>query len=119
MILRIILAAVEVALLGVFFMTAVDAAIYRSAGFVRGGSFRIDELHHAYIGPPLVVIGWFVSPWLMLAGVLLTADDTYQHWRQTWCAESDYRSPVHVLFAATLWKLRWVQRLTKWLDARL
>lgn len=114
----VILTAIEVGLLGVFLLTAAEAGILRSMGF-REATFRIDEFHHSYLGPPLVIVGWWTSPWVMFVGVVLTADDTYQHWRQTWCAEPEYRSPLHRLFGATLWRLRWVRDLSKWLDQRL
>lgn len=117
MIAEIILASLEVGLFGVFFVAAADAAIYRGVGL--RSDFRIGELHHAYLGGLLVVVGWFVSPWLMVAGVLVTGDDTWQHHVQTWRCEPEYRSPLHRLFGATLWRWRWIQDLTRWLDERL
>lgn len=116
MIIKLVLASVEIALVGVFLVAAADAAIYRGACRT---DVRIGEVHHLYVGMLMVVVGVFVSPWLMLAGVLVSADDAYQHGRQVWACEPEFRSPLHRLFAATLWKLRWVQRLAKWLNERL
>ena len=57
---------------------------------------RLDawrEWHHAYIG---IVLTFSTTPWVALVGVLILADDAWQHTKQTW--EPSYESPLHRLY---------------------
>jgi hypothetical protein len=121
MIIRGAFSAIALFLLLIFLLTAGEAAILRT--MYLHADFRIGEMHHEYLGILLVGAGWFVhgglGAALMALGVLLMLDDTWQHWKQTWDSEPNYQSPLHWLFAVTLWQLGWVRRLSAWLDARL
>lgn len=72
--------------------------------------FDIDEVHHAYYGWMILWIAplhfqllhakaIFLS--IMLIGIVLVADDIYQHHRQA--QEPDYQSPLHKLLRFFKW----------------
>jgi hypothetical protein len=93
------------------------AALHRSLGL--DSPFHLREWHHAYLGALLVLVGALVGGCVGLAfqllGVVLTVDDLWEHVVQTFHDE-DYESPLHHFYARVLWPMRWVQRLTRWLD---
>lgn len=111
--------AVAIALLGAFFVTVAEARILEGVGLQRPRRVHADEMHHVYLGALIVVLGYLVAWPLLLLGLIVMADDVYQHWRQVWCAEPYYRSPLHRLYGWTLWRLSWIRRLNRWLDDRL
>lgn len=108
--------ALEGILLGAFALVGGLAALHRSLGL--RSPFHLGEIHHAYIGALLVLVG-LIGGWLGFAlqalGFVLTADDLWQHMVQTF-GDDDYQSPLHRFYARYLWPLRWVQRLTRGLD---
>lgn len=99
------------------------------------GDLVLRRWHHEYLGqlligaglgllklgapdwlPLLLVFLWtFVLAVLVMVGLYLAADDAYQHARQRWCGEPDYRSPGHNLLGL-FWGWAWVRRLAAWLD---
>ncbi len=103
-------------LLVLFAIVGGFAALHRSLGL--SSPFHLGEVHHAYIGALLVLVG-LVGGWggftLQAVGFVLTIDDLGQHVVQTF-GDDDYKSPLHQLYAKYLWPLRWVQRLTRWFD---
>ena len=72
---------------------------------------QVRYWHHGYLG---YLLTW--CPWWPVAvfGWLALIDDTWQHWRQIF--DPAYRSPAHRLYARYLWPMRWVQKLSGWLD---
>ena len=102
-----------------FVSLAINAAFQRA--FLDPESpFRITEFHHAYIGAGLVVLGLLLKSvtgiFIELLGLVLTADDTYQHHVQTVNERFLYKSPLHQLFARYLWPLPFIQWLVAVLD---
>ena len=107
----------EVLGLALFAFVGGLAALHRSLGL--RSPFRLGEIHHAYLGAILVLVGLVGLGWVGFAlqaiGFVLTVDDLGQHLAQTF-GDEDYQSPLHRLFGRYLWPMRWVQRLTRWLD---
>ena len=80
---------------------------------------RLDQWHHFYLALPVAVAAIVTRrPWLLLVASLLAADDAWQHLQQV-TGDWDYRSPLHLWFAHTLWPLQPVQRVVGWLNAAL
>jgi len=108
----------ELLLLALFAFVGGLAALHRSLGLKS--PFHLGEIHHAYIGALLILVGVLVAGWvglvLQLLGLVLTIDDLGEHIAQTF-GDDDYQSPLHRLYGRYLWPLKWVQRLTRWLDA--
>jgi len=82
---------------------------------------RGREMHHAYLGVALALIGlafdWRALAW---AGVAILADDSVQHAAQRWWLGPQSRlSLLHRLYGKTLYRWAWVRRLNEWLDRRL
>ena len=78
----------------------------------------VREFHHGYLGDALVLIGFFVVPLLAFIGIVLRADDTYEHVRQAWFGEPLFESPLHKLYGKYLWSLPFIQKLNAWLDSK-
>lgn len=79
---------------------------------------RWRELHHGYLGVLLLVAGLLLEhPWAMGIGALLLADDAFQHWVQL--LRPLYRSPLHRLYGATLYRVPCIRTLNQRLDAWL
>ena len=79
-------------------------------------TFTFREWHHGYLGLLLVLLGvWLHASWLTVLGAVVVLDDTVQHIVET-TMHRPWRSPLHRLYAATLWRLPLVQRLNRWLD---
>lgn len=74
---------------------------------------RVQEWHHGYLGLLLIGAGIFWTP-LQYAGLVLLADDAVQHCVQL--AKPAFRGPLWRLYAATLWKIPFIQRLNALLD---
>ena len=79
------------------------------------------EIHHFYWGLILLVIGFvllFALPVVGLVisiiGLILIVDDIIQHFIQQ--KRPEYRSIIHRLYGATLYRLEWVQKLNTWAD---
>lgn len=110
------LVVLEGALLGTFVLVGGIAGLHRAIGL--RSPFHLNEAHHAYVGAVLVLVG-LVGGWggfsMQATGFVLTADDLGQHIVQTF-RDEDYQSPLHRLYGKYLWPMRWVQRLTRWLD---
>jgi hypothetical protein len=83
--------------------------------------------HHFYLGIFMVVIGFIImitgkktrkrlliASFIILIGSIIASDDLLQHIIQYF--NPAYRSPLHRLFGATLWKWVWVQKLCHWAD---
>lgn len=119
---RWLIAIAELGLLCGFVAVGIEAAIQRA--FTRGlalpSPFRLREFHHAWLGAGLVILGLCLNSvtgcLVQLLGVVLTIDDHYQHVRQTLYGEIEYRSPLHVLFGETLWKVPGIPWLVRQLD---
>lgn len=110
------LASVELWLVAWFFIVGWEAFMQRAYG-VRS-TFNLIEFHHAYLGAALVAVGWRLnSPGIQLAGVVLTLDDLAQHLVHTYGDDPDYRSPLHRVFAWTLWRVPGIPAVTRFLDA--
>jgi hypothetical protein len=106
---------IELGLLVLFQLIAFEADALRSLGIAV--DFYVNELHHAYLGCVMVVVGIVLGcEWLALVGVAVTADDVWQHWKQVVMGQSGYRSLLHKLYGWLLWPLEWVQRVNEWLD---
>jgi hypothetical protein len=80
--------------------------------------------HHAYLGAALmlggflavVFTGWplWVCLEIVFVGVVIFADDLYQHARQR--KDPAYRSPLNRLYAVTLWRIPLIQKLNRLVD---
>lgn len=118
---RWLIAIAELGLLCWFVAVGIEAAIQRA--FTRGlalpSPFRLREFHHAWLGAGLVILGLCINSvtgcLVQLLGVVLSLDDTFQHLRQTFNGELSFRSPLHQLFARTLWRAPGIP----WLCAKL
>jgi hypothetical protein len=97
-----------------------EAFLRRAVG--ERSPFDLLELHHAYIGALLVGWGWHLHSvtgvFLQLLGLVFTIDDHCQHLVQTEGDNPDYQSPLHQLFARTLWRVPVVPKLVEYLDER-
>lgn len=110
------LGSLELGLMAWFLVVGWEAFMQRAYG-VRS-PFNLFEFHHAYLGAALVAIGWHLrSPVIMLAGLVLTLDDLAQHLVHTYGDDPDCRSPLHHVFAWTLWRVPGVPAVTRFLDA--
>jgi hypothetical protein len=113
-----LLAIAELALGCCFFAIGIEAIAQRNEG--RPSPFRLREFHHGYAGALLVLVGLQlhgpIGIALELVGLVLTLDDLYQHARQTLFGDIEYVSPLHILFAFTLWRIPAVQAATRFLD---
>lgn len=113
------LAAVELWLLIWFVLVGLEAWLQRATVGAKS-PFNLLEFHHAWVGAALVAFGWQLASvtgvLLALLGVVLTVDDFVQHVVQTHTDDRDYRSPLHELFAATLWEVRGIPTLVRVLD---
>lgn len=116
---RWLIAIGELALLCWFVALGLNAAFQRALVDPRS-PFHVGEFHHAYIGAGLVLLGLLLASvagiYLQLLGVVLTADDAYQHQVQTLNERYGYRSPLHELFARYLWPLPFMPWLVAQLD---
>ena len=77
--------------------------------------------HHFYIGMDLIWLAFYllvfeqieiISDVMLSIGIVLCADDWYQHWRQL--KQPEYRSPLHKLygyFYARFGFLRWLNKI--------
>jgi hypothetical protein len=94
-------------------------AIVQRATLMRS-PFRMGEFHHAYLGVGLVIFGFLIAGvtgvLVQMLGVIITADDVYQHQVQTLNGYTHYKSPLHELFAWTLWKVPGMPALVRLLD---
>jgi hypothetical protein len=115
---RWLIAIGELALMVWFLVIGIEAFWQRVAGMRT--PFKLGEFHHAYLGVGFVLLGFVISGvtgiLVQLLGVVISADDAYQHQVQTFNGLYDYRSPLHELFAATLWKLPGIPALVRFLD---
>ena len=120
---RWLLAIGELAVLCWFVAIGMEAIIQRVAGM--RSPFTLREFHHMHVGLLLVVWGWWLDTTtgtlVQVLGIIISADDLFQHHRQTLGGYVDFLSPLHVLFARTVWRLpvvRYVvQRLDEWWPA--
>jgi len=77
---------------------------------------RWKEVHHGYIGIALAVFGVIVGwQWLVMIGGIILADDAMQHLIQLRWPHSR-ASLLWGLYAITIAKWQWVERLNHWLD---
>jgi hypothetical protein len=115
---RWLIAIGELALMCWFVAIGIEAMVQRAA--LMRSPFKMGELHHAYVGVGLVILGFVVHGvtgiLVQLLGVVLTVDDVYQHQVQTLNGYTGYRSPLHQLFAATLWTVPGIPALVRFLD---
>lgn len=115
---RWLLAIGELGLLCWFVSIGFEAVVQRAAGM--RSPFRLGEFHHAFGAAGLVLLGWALDSvtghFVQLLGIVMTADDLWQHLQQTLNGYVEYRSPLHRLFARYLWPLPWVPPLTRFLD---
>lgn len=70
---------------------------------VRMGEKLFSKFHHAYIGFVLTLLPWWP---VQVIGILIVAEDAYQHWRQK--KEPGYLSPLHRIY---VWAYRKVAGL--------
>lgn len=112
--------AVELYLLVWFAIVGFEAFMQRAYGYQS--PFNLLDFHHAYLGAGIVALGFplhsVTGTLLQLLGLVITIDDHIQHLVQTYSEDRDYLSPLHELFAKTLWKVRGVPALTHFLDTR-
>ena len=75
------------------------------------GLGAIKEWHHAYIGQALIIAGILLGlPWLCIVGLVVLADDAWQHLWQLHTANFHYESPLHWLY------VEFVQRISHLFD---
>lgn len=110
------LSSIELWLICWFFIVGWEAFMLRAVGNQRS-PFNLIEFHHAYLGAALVALGWQFGVGVAIAGIVLTVDDLAQHLVHTYGGDHDYRSPLHQLFAWTLWRIPGVPGVTRFLDA--
>lgn len=72
---------------------------------------HLHEWHHAYLGALVWVAGWWLGPWVALAGIAITADDCAQHWCE-WLPPS----PLHWVFVRLANRIPLLAKLAAWLD---
>jgi hypothetical protein len=115
---RWLIAIGELALMCWFVAIGIEAIVQRAT--LMRSPFKMGEFHHAYLGVGLVILGFFIHGvtgiLIQMLGVVLTADDVYQHQVQTLNGYTGYRSPLHQLFAATLWTVPGMPALVRFLD---
>lgn len=115
---RWVVAGVEFLLLGWFLGVGLEAIMQR-ANRMRS-PFHLAEFHHAHLGAALVALGFALDSvtgvFVQLLGIVVTADDLYQHIEQTCGDNPTYRSPLHELFAATVWKVPGIPAVVRILD---
>ena len=83
--------------------------------------------HHFYLGWILILIGFLIlmygpktkrnrniALFFLTAGFLIMGDDILQHIIQY--TDPNYRSPLHKLYGATLYKIGFIQKLNEWFD---
>lgn len=113
-----LIAIFELVVMVWFTAVGLEAMLQRAIGMRV--PFDLFEFHHAYLGVGLVVIGLRMGTvtgiFVQCLGVVVTCDDLYQHHLQAMAGEWEYRSPLHRLFAATLWEWDWIRWLTRTLD---
>ena len=108
----------ELALLCWFVAVGVEAITQRVMHLPS--PFHLGEWHHAYLGAGLVILGAVLGRAIgigaQLVGLVLTADDLYQHIEQTNNGRLTFQSPLHRFYARTLWPIPAVQWITRQLD---
>lgn len=79
--------------------------------------------HHYYIGILMLIISFIIlisigsptlSATLFWLGLIVIADDYFQHWRQK--TDPYYRSPINMLYGATLYKVAFIRSVNAWFD---
>jgi hypothetical protein len=83
--------------------------------------------HHFYIGILFLLTGFIIlitgskterrrkiALAIMFLGLVIATDDTIQHYKQY--IDPTYRSPLHILYGATLYKIPLIRSLNTWFD---
>ena len=70
---------------------------YAALTVVLGASLarlhRVQEVHHGYMGIGLGLLSLVLWPWLQWVGLVLLADDTYQHAFEAYCVIKGWTEP--------------------------
>jgi hypothetical protein len=79
-----------------------------------------NQMHHEYIGLGLVLLAWIVSSIpLGLLGVLVSLDDTYQHFVQLESDKPTFQSPLHKLYGCLVHQFPFLSKIAAYLNLRL
>lgn len=78
--------------------------------------------HHFYLGLVLSLAAFWgmlrsgsaLFPVIFFVSLLIMIDDFIQHWIQK--TTKDYLSPLHLLYAETLYKIKFIRKLNEFID---
>lgn len=102
-----------------FALLCVAALVFAASMTGRGRDLYWNQTHHAYYGWVIALAGlaggWPVTTWI---GIGLAWDDSVQHALQNLVPALRTRRPSLLwwLYARTLARLSWAQRLNTWAD---